>query len=140
MLAAAGRSDLWVGLLFALIGLGLLVIGCFAGAAKQAFIRDAAAAEGSVTRVLAGGTHPGIEFVAGSGKTIVFPQGGWTFGYRPGERVRVLYDPGAPTQSACVDSFGTLWFTPLLLAALGLLLLTGGILKAAAAFSTISSS
>jgi hypothetical protein len=78
--------------------MALLAIGITIGIAKRNFIRAASVAEGSVVDVRGGGSHPKVEFVAPSGQSIIFPQGGWTFGYRRGERVRVLYDAANPSR------------------------------------------
>src|SRR5271166_387828 len=80
-----------------------------------------------------GGSPPKVNFVTPSGQSITFPQGGCTFAYHPGERVRMLYDAGDPAGDARVDSFGTLWFTPLLLGALGVIFLIVAVAKASAA-------
>jgi hypothetical protein len=80
-----------------------------------------------VTQLNAGGSHPEIEFATLSGTKITYPQGGLIFGYRPGQQVRVLYNPQDPAKTACVDTFGALWFVPLILSGIGMALLIGGV-------------
>src|SRR5262249_35098816 len=88
--------------------------------------RTAIRAEGVVVRLNAGGSHPQIDFTAASGAKISYPQGGLIFGYRPGQKVRVLYNPNNPGKTACIDTTGALWAVPILLAGIGLFLaLTG---------------
>jgi hypothetical protein len=132
-LPAAARPELMVGALFAIIGFVLLSAAIYIGVATRNFIRNAAVAQGSVIDVLAAGSHPKVQFVTPSGQSITFPQGGWTFGYHAGERVRILYDAGDPAGDARVDSFGSLWFTPLLLGALGVAFLIAAVANASAA-------
>jgi Protein of unknown function (DUF3592) len=119
-----------VGVLFVLLGIGLLIAAVTFAARTHGFKRDAAAAEGVVVRLNAGGSHPQIEFTTAAGQTISYPQGGFLFGYQPGDRVRVLYSPGEPARTACVDAFGALWFTSLLLGAMGLCFVGGGLFAA----------
>jgi hypothetical protein len=126
----ARRANVLVGALFILIGIGLLVAAIRSGATRREFVREADSADGVVVGLNAGGSHPQIEFTTSSGQKISYPQGGFIFGYRPGDRVRVLYRPGDPAKTACVDAPGALWFTPLFLGSLGILCVMGGILSA----------
>ena len=132
-LPAAARPELIVGALFAIIGFVLLSAAIYIGVATRNFIRNAAVAQGSVIDVRAAGSHPKVQFVTPSGQSITFPQGGWTFAYHPGERGRILYDASDPAGDARVDSFGTLWFTPLLLGALGVAFLIAAVANTSAA-------
>ena len=118
-----------MGALFIIIGVGLLAGAVAFGTSKRAFIREATIADGVVSRLNAGGSHPQIEFTTASGQRIEYPQGGLIFGYHPGDRVRVLYKHDDPSQSACIDAFGALWFTPILLCVLGFPCLIGGLLS-----------
>jgi len=118
------------GALFILIGGGLLVAAGVIGVRKREFIRKAATADGVVVSLNASGSHPQIEFTAASGQKIAYPQGGFIFGYRPGDRVRVLYNPDDPVRTACVDAFGALWFTPLILCMIGIVCVVAGLLSA----------
>jgi len=109
-----------------LIGAGLVFAGTATALSKRSFTRAASVASGVVTRLNAGGSHPEIEFMTTSGTKVTYPQGGLIFGYRPGQQVRVLYDPQDPSKTACVDSFGAMWFVPLMLTGLGVCLLIAG--------------
>jgi hypothetical protein len=114
-------------MVFLVVGTGLLVAAIATGMAKREFIHRAQSAVGVVSRLNAGGSHPEIEFTTALGQKISYPQGGFIFGYRPGQEVRVLYSSDNPEQTACVASFGALWFVPLLLFCLGLGLIVGGV-------------
>lgn len=74
----------------------------------------------------AGGSHPQIRFVTADGTAVSYPQGGLIFGYRPGDRVQVLFHPADPAGTATLDAVGSLWFTALLLGGLGVLCLAAG--------------
>ena len=112
--------------LFAVVGLGVM---CGAGAGAVSthnFVRSAAHAPGIVTRLNAGGSHPEIRFTAALGRIVSYPQGGMISGYHPGERVSVLYDPRDPSDSPCLDAFGTLWLGWIMLALLGTVFVSTG--------------
>jgi hypothetical protein len=113
---------------FGLVGIGLLVATVVVCAKVWRFVRQAKAAEGIVVRLIAGGSHPEIEFTTAAGEKIVYTQGGLIFGYRVDERPRVLYRPDDPAGSASVDAFGALWFVPLLLGLIGAFFVVGGAL------------
>jgi len=104
----------------------MLVAAVVTGIATNGFVGRAASAPGEVSRLNAGGSHPEIVFTAASGEKISYPQGGLIFGYRPGQKVRVLYSQEDPKGTARVDAFGALWFVPLMLFGLGLALIIGG--------------
>jgi len=114
-------------MIFLMAGAGLLVAAVGMGLSARGFNARAASAPGVVIRLNAGGSHPEIEFTAASGETISFPQGGLIFGYRPGQKVRVLYGPEDPRGTACIDAFGALWFAPLVLVTLGIGMIIAGI-------------
>lgn len=86
---------------------------------RYEFVKTAAIADGLVTELNAGGSHPNVRFVDASGRSVDFPAGGWISGYRAGQRVRVLYLAKAPERSACLDAWGSVWFIPTLLGVLG---------------------
>lgn len=112
------------------IGIVLLAAAGVTAGARRSFVRRALATEGIVVRLNAGGSHPQIEFTTSSGEKVSYPQGGLIFGYRPGDRVRVLYNPTAAAGTACVDRFGALWFGPLVLLILGLFCVAGALASA----------
>lgn len=94
---------------FSLLGLGLLLAGGFKTVERYHFLRTAQEAQGTVSALNAGGSHPQIDFTSVSGERISYPQGGFIFGYQVGEPVRVLYEAGRPAASAIVDDAGALW-------------------------------
>lgn len=85
-----------LGLLFALIGIGLLGIAVNLTLDRRDFLARAQTADGIVSRLNAGGSHPEIAFTTGKGEKISYPQGGFIFGYEPGQPVRVYYLPEQP--------------------------------------------
>jgi len=113
-------GQMLLGLFFALIGIGLLGIAVDLALDQHAFLARAQTADGVVSRLNAGGSHPEIAFVTGSGERISYPQGGFIFGYRQGRPVRVLYLPEEPALSAVVDDPGALWDMPGMLGCIGL--------------------
>lgn len=126
---APRKLDVFAGVTFTIIGIGLVAAGIVTGIAKRGFIREAVTAHGMVVSTLSAGSHPDIEFTALSGQKVTYPQGGWLFGYRAGDQVRVFYKPDDPATTACLDAFGALWFTPLFLSILGIALFVIGIWK-----------
>jgi hypothetical protein len=114
-------------IVLSIIGMGLILAAIVTGLATREFLGRAARAPGVVSRLNAGGSHPEIEFTLPSGETVSYPQGGFIFGYKPGQRVQVLYAPEDPGRTAPVEAFGALWFVPVLLSVLGLALLVGGV-------------
>ena len=121
-------------IVLSIVGAGLILAAIVTGLATREFLGRAARAPGVVSRLNAGGSHPEIEFALPSGQTISYPQGGFIFGYKPGQRVQVLYASEDPARTARVDAFGALWFVPLLLAVLGLALATAGVPGVRSAF------
>lgn len=82
------------------------------------FVNTAASAQGVVTKLNAGGSHPQVRFTSPKGEVINYPQNGLIFGYQVGDEVRVLYQPQHP-QEAIVDSFGAIWGFPILVGVMG---------------------
>jgi len=105
---------------FVILGLALLTLAGAASISTWRFRKTATYTDGVVVRLNAGGSHPQIGFATTSGDEITYAQGGLVFGYRTGERVRVLYDPKRPQATATLDRFGATWAAPLLLGMLGL--------------------
>ncbi len=116
---SASGPPLLRAVVFIPLAVGLLVAAAFAAGGAQAFVRQSEAADGVVTRLLAGPSHPEIRFVTAAGQTAVYPQGGLVGGYKVGEAVRVRYRPADPRGSACVDRWPAIWGGTLLLLALG---------------------
>jgi hypothetical protein len=106
---------------------GLFALGsAFTGMRCLTFINHAKVAQGTVTRLSAGGSHPQIRFLDSNGKTIEYPQGGFIFGFHPGDPVEVLYSDD-PWYGPCIHSFGALWFFPILLAILSAMMFVPGL-------------
>ncbi|MCJ8204721.1 DUF3592 domain-containing protein [Pseudomonas sp. RGM2987] len=118
-----------LGLLFALIGLGLLAIAANLILERRDFLAHAQTADGIVSHLNAGGSHPEIAFTTGTGEKISYPQGGLIFGYQQGQSVRVHYLPEQPAGSAVIDDSGALWGPSGLLAGLGLIFAFAGLAK-----------
>lgn len=108
---------------FLVVGVILLGVAAVVGLSVRRFTHAAASAEGAVVRLNAGGSHPQVDFVTAAGDRVSYPQGGLIFGARVGDKVRVLYMPDEPLSTARVDTFGSLWFVPLLLLAIGVVML-----------------
>lgn len=116
-----------LGLLFALIGIGLLGIALNLTLDRREFLTHAEVADGIVSHLNAGGSHPEIAFTTATGEKISYPQGGLIFGYRQGQSVRVHYLPDQPALSAVVDDPGALWGPSGLLGGLGLMFAFAGL-------------
>jgi hypothetical protein len=115
---------------FSMIAIALLTAAGYTAAVRLAFIRNAAAAEGTVVELSAGGSHPQIEFITAAGEQVSYPQGGFIFGYKLGDRVPVRYLPSDPRGTASIGTVGALWFAPLLLTILGGLFAIAALLTA----------
>ncbi len=115
---------------FAVVGLSVIA-GASAGAVStHHFVQTAAHAPGVVTKLNAGGVHPEVQFTSASGRVVSYPQGGMIKSYRTGERVTVLYDPGAPSLDPHRDTFGALWLDWISLFGLGAVFVGIGLLLA----------
>jgi Protein of unknown function (DUF3592) len=101
-------------------GAGVVLIGgsMAAIAITYRFTQTAVAVPGVVTKLNAGGSHPEIKFTTQTGEPIEYAQNGLIFGYRPGDAVRVLYQPGEP-RSAMIDTIGAKWGFPLMFLVMG---------------------
>jgi hypothetical protein len=91
------------------------------------FVNSAEIAEGTVSQLNAGGSHPEITFTTRDGRSIKSPQGGMIFGYQAGDRVTLYYDPKQP-ERATLKSVGALWGFPCLAGLLGALFIGIGML------------
>jgi Protein of unknown function (DUF3592) len=114
------------GIIFALGGLALLALALRSARDAYTFVQTVSRAEGLVTGLNAGGSHPQVNFTAPANGEISIPQGGFIGGYRRGDKVQVLFDPGNPAGTATIDAFGAVWFWPLLLGGIGAVFLVGG--------------
>ncbi|MGI4796212.1 MAG: DUF3592 domain-containing protein [Janthinobacterium lividum] len=116
---AGTGSSIGIRIAFALGGAGLLVAAYLLASSIMSFRTGATRAEGTVTALSAGGSHPVIRFTTADGSAFSFSSNGLIFGYRAGDRVAVLYDKAAPQRSAALDAVGSLYFFPLMLGLIG---------------------
>lgn len=128
--ASPSIGERLLGLLFALIGIALLGIAVHIVLDRREFLAHAQIADGIVTRLNAGGSHPEIAFTTRRGERVSYPQGGFIAGYRPGQQVQVRYLPERPAASALVDDRGALWGTSAMVGAMGLVFALLGLTEA----------
>jgi hypothetical protein len=103
------RVQWFPGLMFVVVGAGLLFEAAHAAQDVQQFLEKSVRVEGVVSKLNAGGAHPEIEFALPSGKRVSFPESGW-ISYRAGQRVHVLHLPDDPEGTARLDDPGALFF------------------------------
>ena len=127
MLADQIGTHVMIGKILVIIGSGVFVLAVAVTAKTRAFVHNAERAEGVVVGLLAGGSHPQIKFATASQQIITYAQGGLIWGYRPGDHVTILYLSHNPKQTACINTFGALWFYVLILYSLGLILALVGV-------------
>lgn len=113
---------------FIIAGFFVIAGDLFFGYRTFQFTKNAASAEGVVSGLNYGASHPQIKFTAQDGREIQYAQNGLIGGYAVNERVKVLYEPQNPS-NACVDSFGALWGFQTLALILGMFLIAAGIFK-----------
>ncbi len=94
---------------FTMVGVALMIGALCWGVSTRRFVARAASAPGVVTKLNAGGAHPEVRFTTAAGEVVEYPQGGMIWGYRAGDRVEVLYEPGNPAGSAVLNRPGALW-------------------------------
>jgi hypothetical protein len=118
-----------VGVIFSIVGVGLLIGDYFAYSSTREFISKARPATGVVEELVlhnsgssssSGTYHPQVRFRDGQGQEILFED---DVGSNPpsnevGESVEVLYD-GSNPQHAHINSFFLLWFDVLIFSILG---------------------
>lgn len=99
-----------------LVAATLVLVGAaYAGVASLRFVRASQTTPGTVTRLVAGPSHPEIRFRTRSGEDVVYLQGGLVYGHSVGQGVQVRYDPAAPQRRASVDTPLAIWGMPVLL-------------------------
>jgi len=119
----------WMFGLFAVIGVGALIGAGVVLNSTYQFLDWASYSDGVVTELVRnrsnqgsgrGSYAPVVEFKTESGETIEFVSTTSSNppSFRKGERVEVVYDPWSP-QDAKINSFFSLWGTPLILGFLG---------------------
>jgi hypothetical protein len=126
MVSTSGYFGRLGGLILTLVGLAVLAAAVYSAIERNGFVHTAARVEGVVSVLNAGGSHPQVTFVI-DGRTISLPQGGLIFGYRAGDKVHVLFNIADPAGTATLDALGAIWFVPLMLGGIGLVLLAAGI-------------
>jgi Protein of unknown function (DUF3592) len=103
---APARSRLGDVIVFAGISLFGVAFTAMLAVREYQEYKDAAVADGIVTKLNAGGAHPEIEFTTPDGQTVSYPQGGMIGGYEPGQHVRVLYLRDNPKLDPTLDVIG----------------------------------
>jgi hypothetical protein len=114
------------GIVFLVVGAGLLGVGIWMAVGTSGFLRHALAAEGTVIATPHGGAHPQVRFTTAAGQVVEYSQNGYVSGYHVGDRVRVLHDPSQPSNTACFDGFGALWGMSIQVFAMGLVFAVAG--------------
>lgn len=110
-----------IGILFPIIGAGLLLVAVVSTACIYYFVNMASRAEGKVIRLSAGGAHPVIQFVPAGEAAVEFSGSGF-INYSVDDKVTVLYLKDAQHPSGFqtnIDTPGALWSTPLILTWIG---------------------
>lgn len=118
-----------IGILFPILGVGLLLGAGIAALMTHRFITLASRAEGEVIRLDAGGAHPVIRFAPPGKAAIEFSTSGYIY-YAVGDRVTVLYLEDAQNPSitwAKIDTPGALWFEEIHLVGLGAAMTIAGL-------------
>jgi hypothetical protein len=119
------KNELLRPLFFTVTGPLLLLLALASGVHTYGFVQRATQVDGVVSALNIGGSsHPEIQFTIATGETISYPQGGVIFGYKPGDKVTVLYDTADPASTATLDAFGAIWFWQIMLVFLGTIFLT----------------
>ncbi|ROL63162.1 hypothetical protein BK634_30440 [Pseudomonas chlororaphis] len=120
--------DILRSLFISLVGIVLLVIAGYLLSNRLEFLDNALTADGVVSGLNAGGSHPEIAFTSAQGEQISYPQGGFIFGYQTGQPVKVHYLAERPANSAVIDDRMALWATPGVVGGMGLIFLGAGLL------------
>jgi hypothetical protein len=118
-----------MGIVFPILGAGLLLGAVVSAPFTYRFIESASRADGEVIRLDAGGAHPVIRFVPAGATAIDFSGHGW-INYAVGDKVTMLYlkDAENPTGLQMnIDTPGALWFDQSILTWLGICLTIGGL-------------
>jgi hypothetical protein len=130
----AGSGDAWVtkvGILFAVIAVGLLTAAALTYISKSRFVDRAVRAEGTVVDVelktsrstdtsrLTTSRYPVVEFQARNEQRVRFTSSSSMSGASVGDRVTVLYDPAKP-RDASLSGVGQLWLLPMILGGIGI--------------------
>ncbi|WP_248802838.1 DUF3592 domain-containing protein [Pseudomonas sp. MWU13-2100] len=123
---SSGRGDLPRALIFIPLGLCLLYLTLWLVEDRLGFLALAQRAEGHVSALNAGGSHPQIDFTDATGKAVSYPESGFIFGYAVGDSVTVLYRADAPSSTAIIEDHGALWGASLLAGLFAIVFSAGG--------------
>lgn len=96
------------GILFTLIGAGLLTGVALYAQSTREFLRTSVVVPGRVVKLNAGPHHPQIAFTTLAGEHVEYPQGG-AVSEPDGATVEVRYAPDAPAMTARLNTFGAIW-------------------------------
>ncbi len=130
------KKTLLVGVVFLLIGVGVLVGDFFVVKSTMSFLSNSEKVEGSVIDIVKSRSsdgdymyRPEISFVDTTGQTITFTLSISSSmpTYQVGEKVSVLYDKNN-SQSAKINTFFQLWFGPIIMTVLGVIFFLVGLL------------
>lgn len=119
-----------IGIIFPIIGGGLLIGSVVSATFTYQFISTASRAEGKVVKLNAGGAHPSIQFIPLSKKTAIEFSGSGYINYAVGDKVTVLYlknDIYPSGFQTNIDNLGALWFGTAILSFLGVSFVIGGL-------------
>lgn len=129
-------KTLLVGIIFLLIGVGILTGDFFVIKSTMTFLSNSEKAEGSVIDIVKSRSsdgdymyRPEISFIDTTGQTITFTSSISSSmpSYQVGEKVSVLYDK-SNSQSAKINTFFQLWFGPIIMTVLGVIFFLTGLL------------
>ena len=112
-----------IGIIFPIIGGGLLIGSVVSATFTYQFISIASRAEGKVVKLNAGGAHPSIKFTPSSEKIAIEFSGSGYINYAVGDKVTVLYlknDTYPSRFQTNIDNPGALWFGTAILSFLGM--------------------
>ncbi|KTB55398.1 DUF3592 domain-containing protein [Pseudomonas syringae] len=123
---SSGRGDLLRALIFIPLGLCLLYLTVWLANDRLGFLAHAQSADGHVSALNAGGSHPQIDFTDATGQAISYPESGFIFGYAVGDSVTVFYRAEAPSRTAIIKDHGALWGANLLTGLFAIVFTAGG--------------
>ncbi|MCD5971174.1 DUF3592 domain-containing protein [Pseudomonas quasicaspiana] len=130
--SSSGRGDLLRALIFIPLGLCLLCLTVWLVEDRLGFLAQAQRAQGHVSALNSGGSHPQIDFTDATGKAVSYPESGFIFGYAVGDSVTVFYNAEAPSSTAIIEDQGALWGASLFSGLLAIVFIAGGGYHAAA--------
>ena len=120
------RGDLLRAVIFLPLGLCLLLVTYSMVEARVSFLAQALRADGHVSALNAGGSHPQIDFTDATGQAFSYPEDGLIYGYAVGDPVSVRYQAEAPARTAIIEDRGALWGASLMMGLFAIVATTGG--------------